>query len=111
MNHRPITLIPSPLLDTIVSDLNLERAFKWLCKQRKKAKDNSDVWNLRTKWNTIKLELQNKLRLGIYHSSPVRRYLIKGDTIDHWCAQDTLVQKAIALVIGPFLNPLLPEHC
>ena len=103
--------IQDVLLDSLTSDAVLEEAYAWLCVQRLEAKNNSDVWCLRSQWALFKAKLKVSLRAGSYRFSPVRCYMIKGDTIDHWNAQDALVQKALDLVISPLLNPLLPEHC
>jgi RNA-directed DNA polymerase len=41
----------------------------------------------------------------------LRRYVIKGEAIDVWSAQDALLIKAMTLVLENYLNPKLPVTC
>lgn len=44
------------------SDETLERAFAWLCRQRRRWPDAADVWSLRRDWAVEKARLQPELR-------------------------------------------------
>lgn len=42
------------LMEEIVSDDVLDRAYAWMCESRKDYSANSDVWDVRWKWRDIK---------------------------------------------------------
>jgi hypothetical protein len=53
---------PLRLLGQLVADATLERAFAWLCRQRRDWPDAADVWELRRRWPEEKARLQAELR-------------------------------------------------
>lgn len=46
------------VLDRLLSGVTLERAFAWLCKQRRRWSDTVDVWSLRREWPAEKARLR-----------------------------------------------------
>ncbi len=101
----------SDLIKKIASDSVIDIAYDWLCDRRKKYPHNDDVWDLRFRWVKIKPDLQKALLDGEYTFSPQVRIRMPDRTIELWSAQDALVLKAVALVLGEFLGPILSRNC
>jgi len=99
------------LMVDIASDAILDAAYVWLCRQRRDYSPNSDVWQLRQRWGIKKPHIQNDLREGNYRFQPVARYPSDAGAIEVWTAQDSLVLKAISLVLTDHLAPRLSPHC
>lgn len=96
-------------LTTSVEVLNL--AYEWLCRRRKDAGSNADVWDVRWRWDEVRPRLQEQLRAGNYRFSPTRRAWLDGEPIEIWSAQDALVLKALAIVLGRVLDDRLSQRC
>ncbi len=100
------------LMQNIAADAVLEEAYTWLCERRKDYSPNDDAWDLRRRWAEIKPQLQATLLAGAYEFSPLAEIrLPDGETRQLWCARGALVLKAMALVLGEYLEPALPERC
>ena len=99
------------LLQRIAADETLAEAFDWLCKSRQRAGHNHDIWYLRERWRELKRTIQQKLLTGTYRLEGTR--LVRwGDTeVEIWSSEDSLVLKAIAIVLGRELNPLISTSC
>jgi len=69
-------------MDEVASDEVLDLAYDWLCRSRKNAGHNSDVWVVRWRWADLKPRVQAELRAGTYRLSPTERYVIDGEAID-----------------------------
>ena len=77
-----------------ISELQLDKAYKWLCQQRKHYPRNADIWNFRFHWEENKLNLLDKINSGDYLFSPIQRLCKKnGQFIHLWSAQDALILK------------------
>ena len=63
-------------VNELVTDAILDRAYSWICSQRKDSHHNNSVWDLRFNWIQLKSELQHKLLTGNYLFSPRRRFKI-----------------------------------
>ena len=48
------------LMEQIASEEVLQHAYEWLCERRKGYSANNDVWDLRWRWEEIKLQVQEK---------------------------------------------------
>ena len=92
------------LMVEIASDEVLGLAFNWLCERRKDYSANSDVWDVRWRWNDIKPVLQRMLLAGEYRFSPLRRIRRENDVLEIWSALDALVLKAMAIVLNRRLS-------
>ena len=103
--------MPRNLIERIASDEILEAAYLWLCRQRVDYSPNSDVWRLRQRWSEQKTQIQQDLRAARYRFQPVDRYPSAEGAIEVWSAQDSLVLKAISLVLTDTLAPLLSPYC
>jgi len=99
------------LMESIACDATIDLAYEWLCASRDHHWHNSDVWDLRWRWNQIKPRVQQQLRAGTYRFSAVRRFRSGKDTIEYWSSQDALVLKAVALVLTERLEIHLSDQC
>ena len=99
------------MLNEVITDANLTRAYDWLCHARRDTHYNNDVWHLRCHWSKIKPIIQANLRARAYYFSPGKHYQINGLSLGVWNAQDALVQKALSLVLTKHLAPLLSKDC
>lgn len=92
------------------SDAVLDRAYVWLCRQRRRWPDAADVWTFRRDWPEEKRRLQSELREGRFRFGLQQRVTRQnGEEIDLWSARDALVLKALALVLGDPLS--ISPHC
>jgi len=101
----------SNLTVEIASDAVLDEAYLWLCERRKNYSHNDEVWNVRFRWNENKPQLQRKLPAGDYSFSPLRRIHRCDDYLELWSALDSLVLKAMAIVLTKHLAPQLSKRC
>jgi RNA-directed DNA polymerase len=99
------------LIRAIASDEVLEQAYRWLCERRKDYSHNDDVWEVRYRWTEIQPVLQAELITGRYRFSPLRRINRTDGDLEIWSALDSLVLKAIAIVLTKHLAPQLSEKC
>ncbi len=103
--------IPSELIKKIVSDSVIDCAYDWLCKRRKDYSHNDEVWDIRFRWSEVKPRLQKTLLAGEYTFSPQTEIRIPDRTIELWNALDSIVLKAMAIVLGEHLGPVLSHNC
>jgi len=99
------------LMEEITSEEVLEEAFAWLCKRRENYSHNDEVWEVRFRWAEIKPSLRRELHEGRYRFSPLRRIHRTEDSLEIWSALDSLVLKALAIVLTKRLAPSLSKHC
>jgi hypothetical protein len=93
------------LNDFLASDAVLDRAYAWLCRQRRRWPDAADIWSFRRDWAVEKVRLQQELSTGCFRFGIQERVTrTNGDAIDLWSARDALVLKALALVLGDHLS-------
>jgi hypothetical protein len=98
-------------LEQIASDEVLDEAYAWLCDRREHYSHHDDVWDVRFHWPEIKPVLQATLLGGEYRFSPLRRIHRAEDDLEIWSALDSLVLKAIAIVLTQQLAPKLSDRC
>ena len=89
----------------------LDLADKWLCQQRKDAHHNHDVWDLRWHWNEVRPDLLQQLAEGTYRLSPTRMVRIEGDCFEVWSSRDSLVLKAVSIVLSRQWHTVLSQRC
>lgn len=89
----------------------LEKAYRWLCQQRKDHSHNNSVWDLRIHWVDIKTSVVQELIEGTYNLSPMQSYTIKGEHIRCWTALDALILKATTIILEPLISNETPLHC
>jgi hypothetical protein len=93
------------LADRLHSDAVLDRAYAWLCHQRRNWPASSDVWSFRRDWPAEKERLRTELREGCFRLGLQQRVTRgDGEEMDLWSAHDALVLKALALVLGQHLR-------
>ena len=95
----------------IIDDEIIDLAFAWLCKQRKDAHHNHDVWDLRFRWEEEKPQLKRELREGTFRLSPTRMVMIDGEPMELWSSRDSLVLKAVSIVLSRAWHDVLSERC
>ena len=99
------------LMGAIAGDEVLEEAYRWLCERRKDYSHNDEVWFVRCRWRQVKPQLQHQLLEGSYRFSPLRRLHRKDGYLEIWSALDSLVLKAITIVLATQLAPRLSKCC
>lgn len=72
---------------------------------------NNNAWELRRHWQEIKPELPQSLRSGEYKVSPLVELRLPDGKLECWCAVDSLVLKAMAIVLGKHLEPIISQAC
>lgn len=83
---------------------DLERAFSWVCQQRKHMPANADIWHLRFHWSAMRTPILTALNDGNYQLRPLRLFdCADGTTRALWDAQDALVLRALTEKITPVL--------
>jgi len=97
------------MIEQIATDEVLDRAYDWLCKRRKKLSPNNEIWDFRKNWKANKLKLQEALRSGEYQFSPQTELRLPDGNIEYWSARDSLVLKAMAIVLGKHLTTVVPQ--
>ncbi len=111
VHHSPNDDSRLSLMAEIASDAVLDEACQWLCRWRRDASPNDDVWSLRLHWADVKLRLQQQLMAGGYRCGPTRRVQTSGGIFELWSAEDALVLKATAIVLRRELDPVLSPRC
>ena len=101
----------SDLINKVASEQILDQAFQWLCKRREKLSHNNDVWELRRNWQESKSKLQQTLLQGEYTFNPQSELRLPDGNLECWCATDSLVLKAMAIVVGEVLAPHISSRC
>jgi hypothetical protein len=82
-------------------------AYRWLCRQRRNAPANADVWHLRFHWQRDGTALRQCVEQGRYRLSPMQAITNSaGEALAMWSAQDALVLKWVALRVAQYL----PTH-
>ena len=99
------------MIEEIASSANLDAAYAWLCKARREAHDNNDVWHLRFHWKTYKPHIKQQLLNGTYCFKGCTSYKVNGQYVSLWAAEDALVLKALSLVFTQKLSPQLAKEC
>ena len=96
------------LLDRLASDSVLDAAYGWLCHRRRDYPADADVWSLRRDWPDEKRRIRADLLSGRFYFSLLDRITLSdGSDIDLWSARDSLVLKAMTIVLADIL-PLSP---
>ncbi len=89
----------------------IDTAYEWLCKRRKDYSHNDEVWDIRFRWAEFKTQLQKALLAGEYTISSQIVINTPGRKTELWSAKDALVLKAMSIVLGEHLKPVLSYNC
>jgi hypothetical protein len=103
--------LAAPLIEQIAGDPILDQAYGWLCHQRQDASPHDGVWILRERWPEATRRLQSELLAGRYRCQVTRRVRTDEGVLEIWSAEDALVLKAVALVLGRHLQGVLSQNC
>ena len=92
------------ILAELTSDDVLDTAYDWLCKRRRNYPADADVWSFRQQWPVEKGRLKAELAAGRFRFGLLTRItLADGEEVDLWSARDTLVLKALTIVLAKHL--------
>jgi len=98
------------MLSTLASDTIIDRAYQWLCHQRRHWPANTDICDVRFHWPVVKRDIQQSLLRGNYRFEPMSRVTkANGEVIHVWSSRDALVLKALAIVLAQYLP--VSERC
>ncbi len=90
--------MPAGVEGETASEAAWRAAYLWLCRQRRSAPDNAEVWHLRFHWRRDGKALLRKVEQGRYRLSPMQLvHCRNGESLAMWGAQDALVLKWVAL--------------
>ena len=90
---------------------DLENAYGWIFKLRKKYSHNSDIWELCRTWNQIKHFLFESLNDGSYQFSSLERLEFKDGTLSLWTSQDMIALKLITQALERRIGFAIPKSC
>ena len=102
---------PSHCISPMITADILDLAYHWLCQQRRDAHHNHDIWHLRWNWNGVRTKLLGQLAAGTYCLSPTRMVTIDGDCFEVWSSRDSLLLKAVSIVLSRQWNGVLSHRC
>jgi retron-type reverse transcriptase len=92
------------VITELVSEDLIDESFRWLCKQRKHFPVNSDVWDCRFHWHTIKSKLIDDLTSNRFNFQPLQKVTkSNGGVIHLWTSIDSVVLKLLSLVLQRYL--------
>ena len=115
LNHRTLNFEPRAngynLMEAISSEEVILQAYQWVCKQREHYPHNSDIWDLRWRWDRIKTTLQEHLLAGTYKLGSTTIIEKEDRKLELWCSLDVLVLKATSIVLAKYLTPHLSKKC
>ena len=90
---------------------DLEEAMRWLRNIRKDYSSNSDIWDLRRQWNTIKHDLLKQLNNASYQFGFIERLEFSDATISLWSSKDMIALKLVSQALGERMVNHIPKSC
>ncbi len=99
------------MINMLLTEESLDLAYDWLCRQRKNAHHNHDVWDLRWRWEELRPTLLAQLTAGTFRLSPTRLVPFEGNWIEVWSSQDSLVLKAVSIALSRECHGVLSDRC
>jgi RNA-directed DNA polymerase len=90
------------MLDTqhVFTEVTLDTAYSWLCKQRRNFPAHADIWHLRFHWYRVRQELLQTLNKQDYTFMPLSvATKADGETLHLWSSHDALVLKMLAMAL------------
>jgi len=99
------------LIHLVASDAVLDKAFYWLREKRKGFSSRADIWDLSWNWADQKEIIKERLLKNDYQFDPLRIVHCKDDQLEIWSARDTVVFKALALVLSKVFGPRISSNC
>ncbi len=99
-------------LVTTLKECQLDRAYDWLCRSRKKHPTSSDIWHLRPKWQQLREPIAEAFQRGTYRFDVQSKITLgSGETIAMWSSPDALVLKVLTWIVQEILKPALSKAC
>jgi RNA-directed DNA polymerase len=92
------------MINELVNPDLIDEAYHWLCKQRKHFPANSDVWDCRFHWNTVKSHIIDELTSNQFSFQPLQKVTKSNGAVIHLCtSKDSVVLKLLSMVIQQYL--------
>jgi RNA-directed DNA polymerase len=92
------------MINELVNTDLIDEAYAWLCKQRKHFPVNSDVWDVRFHWKSIKPKLIRDLSTNRFTFQPLQKVTkSSGEVIHLWTSIDSVVLKLLSMVLSRYL--------
>lgn len=108
---KPSFALPPSGATDLFTLQDLENAYGWIFKLRKKYSHNSDIWELCRNWNQIKHSLLESLNDGSYQFSSLERLEFKDGTLSLWTSQDMIALKLITQALERRIGFAIPKSC
>jgi len=87
-------------------------AYKWLSKSRKNHPPDSDISNLKRKWQSLAEAIMESFKFGTYQFDAQAKITLScGETIVLWSSRDALIIKVLTGIIQEKLKPFLLKTC
>ena len=102
---------PTPYWPTLFTMDDLEVGFQWISTLRKKHSHNSDIWNFRRDWDTIKEEMLNRLNDGSYRFGVINRLEFPDGILSLWSSCDMVALKLVSIALGQKMGKYIPKTC
>lgn len=99
------------LFKKVISEKNIDLAYKSICKNRKYHKADADIWEFKRSWHRNKKGIISKLLNGNYRFDAVKQLKTKKGLVYVFIPQDALVLKAISQILIPLLTSKLKNVC
>ncbi len=99
------------LLSWLCSDMILDKAYIWCCRQRESIPINQDIWYLCQNWFRIKSETGQLIFDGEYKFSSLQKHEHEGTINLMLSMRDAIVVKAIAIILNAALIAKLSNDC
>ena len=87
------------LFKKVISEKNIDLAYKSICKNRKYHKADADIWEFKRSWHKNKKVIIRKLLNGIYRFDAIKQLKTKKGLVYVFIPQDALVLKAISQIL------------
>lgn len=100
------------MLNELTAEALIDASFRWLCQQRKHFPANSDIWDLRFHWETLKPKLMEDIVANRFTFLPLQKiHKQNGEVIHLWSSIDSLVLKMLAILLTRYLpSSILCTH-
>ena len=108
---KPSFALPPTSAAALFTLQDLENAYGWIFKLRKKYSHNSDIWELCRTWNQIKHSLLEDLNNGSYQFSALERLEFKDGILSLWTSQDMIALKLITQALEGRIGFAIPKSC
>ena len=82
----------------------MNKAYTWLCHQRKAYHSNSDIWDFRYHYKQRQSQLIKSLANGRFRFDPMMQLRLKKGTIHLWSSKDAFVLKMLSITLFKYCS-------